>query len=131
MSKRQIKLQQKPWITQSILKLTRVKNKLYAKSVKSRSPSNFKQYKVFSNNLIKIKEKSKQKYYNQRVRSSTKNSKLTWKLVNDIVKLKGKKTKQISHIVGTNNSIITEPKEISNTFNNFFVSVGRKLSNSF
>ena len=65
------------------------------------------------------------------MKTSTKNSKLVWKIINDIVNLKGNKSKEIKCVKGSNGNEITDPSEISDAFNSFFVNVGKSLSEKF
>ena len=64
-SRRELKLRSKPWITSAIRRSILIKNKLYKKFLKTRSSyyhSKFKYYRNKLNHLIKNKQK---KYYNE------------------------------------------------------------------
>ena len=130
-SRREVKLKQKPWITNKLIRLIKKKDKLYKNSIKTRRVNDIRKYKTFSKELNKSIGKSKRNHYNKLVRRSTKSSKLIWKQVNEIVQLKGKKTNQILHVQGSDGSEIYNPQQISESFNQFFVSIGKKLSSSF
>jgi len=51
---------------------------------KSKLPTDFESYKKFRNHLTHIKELAKRKYYEEQFAHSSKNSKRTWTLINDI-----------------------------------------------
>ena len=127
-SKREAKLQQKPWINHKLMRLIKKKNKLYKKFIKTKSLTDKNKYKEFSKTLNNLKQKSKKKHYDNLVKNSTKNSKKTWNLINNIVQLKGKKTKQIFKILAEDGTTVSESKEISEVMNNYFVNIGKKTS---
>ena len=131
LTRREQKIKQKPWITQKIRKAILKKNKLYKKSIKSKNPTDQHAYKTFSNSLNSLKKQSKKKYYDQLVKNSKNSSKRTWKVINDIVNLKKGKDKSISQIKDENGNQISEPNQIAQTVNKFFVNIGKKLSSTF
>ena len=130
LTKREIKLKAKPWISTAISKLIRKKNRLYKKFVRSKTKHDQRVFKAFSNHLNHIKEKSRRKHYDNVIRNSSKNSKLIWKTVNDIVNLKDKKGSNIKLITSHDGKSISDPIEISKEFNAFFASIGQSTSNS-
>ena len=131
LTRRESKIKQKPWINKDIKSAIYKKNKLYRKSIRSGNPRDIKAYKTFSNSLNYLKKQSKKNHYDKLVKKSTKNSKLTWKIINDIVNLKKGRGKSIIQIKDENGKQISEPTLISETINKFFVGIGQKLSNSF
>ena len=130
LTKREIKLKAKPWITPNISKLIRKKNRLYKKFVRSKSNADQRAFKVFSNHLNHMKEQSKRHHYDNVINNSSKNSKLIWKTVNDIVNLKDKKGTDIKLITTQDGKSISDPTRISEEFNTFFASIGQSTSNS-
>ena len=52
----------------------------------------------------------------------------TWNGINSLINGKKKKSRAISSLKRLNNDITTDPLEISNIFNNYFSSVGKKLA---
>ena len=121
---KQIKLKLKPWITDDIKKLIKIRDNLFAR--KKRQPENMHVKEVYniarnrvSRALSKCKIEYNQKYFEQ---LST-NIKKTWEAIRKIVNVKKSTNFSISHL-NINGSIITDPDEITNKFNNFFVNVG-------
>ena len=78
-------------MTRNLRKSFQKKDKLYRKSIKTRNLEDIKAYKKFSNALNAEKKQLMKNHYNKKIKKSTKNSKLTWKIINDIVKLKNDK----------------------------------------
>lgn len=132
LTRRETKLKRRPWITSELLRSIRKKNHLYKKYIRSRRVEDRMAYKRFSNSLNHLKEKSKRKHYDDLLKTSTKNSKFTWKVINDIVNLNGQKGNGIKTVKDLEEGTeVTEPKEIAKTFNKYFVSIGQKLSQNF
>ena len=131
LTRREIKLKHKPWVTKDVRKIIKQKNKFYRKSLKTGNPEDIKTYKKLSNSVIKLKEQLKRRHYDNVVKKSSKNSKLTWKTINDIVNLKQNKGAEIRIIEDTNGVEVSDPVKISNIFNKYFVGIGEKLASSF
>jgi hypothetical protein len=85
MSKKELKIQSKPWITSAIIRTSiNTKNKFYKKFLKTKSVhyhSKFKYYRNKINHLIRL---SKQQYYNKYFASNINNSKSVWKGIKNI-----------------------------------------------
>ena len=65
-------------------------------------------------------------YYQTYLSSNHKNMKKLWTGIRSIVNIKHKAIVQVSPIY-ENNSLIKDPRMIANTFNNFFVNVGKNI----
>ena len=71
--------------------------------LKTGSSEDIKSYKHFSNVLNSEKKQLIKKHYNKLIKKSTKKSKLTWQVINDIVKLKhDKKGNLVDKVYDTN-----------------------------
>ena len=89
-SRGELKLRSKPWITPAIRRSILIKNKFYKKFLKTRSSyyhSKFKYYRNKLNHLIKI---SRKKYYNEYFSSCQGNPKKLWTGIKRIVNRKSK-----------------------------------------
>ena len=64
MSRRERKLNEKPWITKCILKSIKTKNKLFKSCFKCSEVSKIEFYKKYRNKLTHIKFLAKSQYYN-------------------------------------------------------------------
>ena len=87
MTRKQRKLNQKPWINKEILNLIRIKTELY-KQFLTGSKEAEKLYKEVRNKLTHIKELAKKQYYNVIIDKAKHNTALIWKVINDILKYK-------------------------------------------
>ena len=131
LSRREVKMKHKPWMTKKLQKLFHKKNKLYRKMLKTGSSEDIKHYKNFSNILNSKKKQLTKEHYNKVIKKSTRNSKLTWQVINDIVKLKPDKGNVVHKVHDTNGVEISDPEEVPDIFNSYFASIGEKLSKSF
>ena len=80
LSKKEVKLSSKPWITKQILAKMKYRDKLYLKILKSKqqNPNLPYLYKKFRNRLVKDMKESKSKYYNLYFSSNKHNMKKLW-----------------------------------------------------
>ena len=65
LSRKELKLKSKPWITPALRKSLQVKNNLYKKFSKSKSIYYHSKFKVYRNKLNHLLRISKMQYYNQ------------------------------------------------------------------
>ena len=128
LSRKEQKLQTKPWITKPIMKLIKHKNSLYRKFIKQKTERSKIEYRNVRNIVTHSLEKSKKSYYNNIFTSNQNDSKSIWKNINKIVNYKSSKSTNIVKIEDENGKDMLEPKDISNSFNNFFCTVGEKIS---
>ena len=98
LTRKELKLKKKPWITKAILVSTKTKNNLYKNYLKSCNAVSCYLYKNYRNCLTRIKEKSKQMHYCKQVEKSRKNSKMIWKTINDILMHKESNSRSITSI---------------------------------
>ena len=122
------------WMTDELLTQVNKKNGMYV-NWKSKSATveiynakkiNFKTYeKIVEINI----QEAKQKYYNYTFNNYKNNMKKTWKTINETL---GKKTKnnKLPTMITHDSKNITDPKEISNTFNSYFATVGSNLAST-
>jgi hypothetical protein len=83
-------------------------------------------YKSYRNKLTAILRKSEKNYYFQKLDNVKGNLAKTWKILNTITS-RSRNNYSIDEIV-YNNSIISDPKQIANKFNNFFINIGPDLA---
>ena len=84
-------------------------------------------YKTCRNKLTAILRKSEKMYYSQKIDSVKDNLPKTWKILNTVT-LRNMQKETIDEII-CNNSIIKDPKQITDKFNHFFANVGVDLAN--
>ena len=86
-------------------------------------------YKSYRNKLTSVLRKSEKDYYVQKLDSVKGNLAKTWKVLNAITS-RHTQSSVVDEIV-YNNSIIKDPKQIANKFNDFFVNVGPTLAKKY
>ena len=126
-SNNQLKLKSKPWITPAIKNSIQIKNKLYKKFLKTKSPYYYSKFKYNRNKLDHLLKISKKRYYNDYFNSSHGKPKKMWIGIKRIITYKAK-CNQIPTKVYNNNTDLTEPKAIANAFNQYFANIGNNLA---
>ena len=126
--------EKKPWITPGIKTSIKHKEKLYNKVIKNNfSPLSHNRYKKYKNMLTSIIRKSKKLFYCKQLTNNKNNSSRLWNTINEITRKKYKQKNNIPKKIEIENmnkkTIITDPLAIANEYNNFFVNIGKSLSN--
>ena len=96
---KELKLNQKPWISTKIVKMIKIKNKLFYR--KKRQPNNEnvkKLYKLFRNRVNRELIKSKKEYYSQYFDDNKKNSKKVWEGIRSIINIIKSKSNCINQL---------------------------------
>ena len=125
-SQYQLKFKTKSWITFGIPKLISIKNKLLKKSISKKDPQIKAEFHEIYNLLSTLIKKSKQIYYAKYFETNWNNIRSTWKGIKAIISIKYI-TVTIAHSIEFNNRSITDPKSVSNVFNNYFTSIAEKI----
>ena len=126
-SAKKIKLESKPWITPTIEKLIRYRNRLFRKKKKQpNNQNNNRLYKLFRNRVNNEIKKSKKHFYNDYFEQHSNDSKKTWEGIKSIININKVKFPQISQIK-VNGNIVNNQKDIVEELNNFFVNVGPNI----
>ena len=122
------------WMTNELLKQINKKNDMYV-DWKTKSTTtemynnkkiNFKTFeKIVNINIIE----TKRSYYHNTFRNYKNNMKKTWRIINETLG----KTNQKNNLpicIEHNNTLITDPNRISNTFNDYFANIGSDLASN-
>ena len=122
-----LKFKSKPWITLGLQKSVSVKNKLLTNFINKKDPilkeefhTNYKKYRNLLSTLMK---KSKQAYYDKYFERNWNNIKNTWKGIKSLISLKTVASNVPTVLSLDNGNAITNPYDITNTFNNYFASI--------
>jgi len=83
-TRKEYKLKLKPWISQGIISSIKHRDYLFRVYKRSKLLTDFENYKQFRNRLTHVKDLAKRKYYEEQFAQNCRNSKRTWKLINDI-----------------------------------------------
>ena len=84
-------------------------------------------YNRFRNSVNKDIKVSKKEYYDRYFENCKNNMKKTWTGINDLIR-SSHRSSHINQILH-NNKTINDPKQMADTFNNFFISVGLNTDN--
>ena len=112
-----------PWITSGLLNSIRQKNQMF-KDRKLGLVDNL-QYNSYRNRLNALIRLTKRNYYLATFSNFKNQTKKIWQTINSMTKTNIPKSKFNSII--HDNEILTDPKDISDAFNDFFVNVARNL----
>ena len=116
----------KPWLNSDIMNSIKIKSRLYKNFKLGFISENY--YKNFKNNLTKTIKKAKKSHYVSKFEEYKINVKMTWKIVNELVK--GKKVnRSVSSIVVDGNEI-TDEKNIAEHFCEYFSNIACNLSSN-
>ena len=125
--------QNKPWITNGIIKSINTKNKIYNKYCRAKNSQNklllHETFKRYRNMLTTLTKKSKQNHFNKYFANNKNNLQKTWSGIKSIINVSAPKTK-IPEALELNGKTITNPAKIANSFNNFFGSIAQKIENN-
>ena len=131
LSKKEIELERKPWITKGILKSTKIKNKTYKEFIRTKDKDKrsetylkFKRYRDLINTL---KRKSHRNFYKNYFTKNMNNAKKTWSGINSVLHRQSKQ--KVSDIfLNSNGKLVTDQRLVSKLFNNYFVNVADNLA---
>ena len=126
LSKREIKLSTKPWITKPILAKIRYRDKLYSKIIRCKhsNPNLIYLHKKFRNSVAKDVKASKSDYFDNYILCNKNNIKKIWPGIRSIINIRKVKADYIPSILESGKTV-DNPCAIANIFNNFFVNVGK------
>ena len=129
LSRKQRKLQAKPWITKELLIKIQQKRKLYRSHYLDGDETEKQIYKNFANKLNKAKTKAKQIYFREQFLNNKDNPRKTWQLIKSAIPFNKSKTvnKKIDRLI-YNDQELVENQQIAEKFNEHFTSIGIKLA---
>ena len=123
------KFNTKPWITPALQKSISIKKNLRKKFITAKDSQAkeryHKEYKDYRNMLFTILKQSKTNYYNHYFKTKWNSIKNTWKGLKSILNIKNISA-EIPKTLTVDGTTISNPMEISNTFNNYFSSIATK-----
>ena len=121
-----------PWASKDILLSIKYRDKLHSKIKKAKNISqriklekSYNDYRIFLNKKIKT---AKRKYDNELFEKCKNDSKSIWRNINSILGKTRHKKNIPAKINAENGTKLTELKDISNAFNDYYVNVGPNLA---
>ena len=130
LSRREVKLKRKPWISKFIMKDIRSKNILFRKLLRSKTDTYRSAYNKARNKLTRTIRSAKRSFYSNLFQDSYSDPKSLWKNIENVIEFKLKKPHNIKVLEDQNGSRITDSTLMCDHVNDFFVNVGRHLSDS-
>ena len=127
LSKRELKIKYKPWITRAIRVSIQEKNKIYKKYLKTKSVYYHVKFKLYRNKINHLLKLSKTQYYDNYFNVNISDSRRIWIGIRRLVILKPHTSSTPTKLI-INNSEVIDPKSIANAFNNYFANVGNNLT---
>ncbi len=122
---RRVKSEYKPWLTNEIKQISYHRDYLKKQSIKLRSANYDKAYKRCKNKLNNLIKETKQEYFRDKL-SNAKNSKESWRTINELLNKKPK-TSEVKEL-DINGQLITDDDKIADAFNQYFSTIGSTLS---
>ena len=118
-----------PWMTNGIFKSISKKNKLYKKFLKNPTHKNETDYKKYKNKLNHVIKTAKKAYYEKQFVKYKNDTKKTWQTINEVLnRNKTRKNLPDTFLQKSSNNNVTNPQEIANKFNEYFVNIGPQLA---
>ena len=117
----------KPWITKGILKSIKLKQKMYRSHFLSHDYEKVTAYKKYSNTLSHLISKNKKDYFQSQFKRCKSNLRSTWKLIGNLIQRKTKGQSYPTRVV-YGNKTFTDPIDIAEQLNTYFLNVGPSLA---
>ena len=121
------KVLQDPWLTKGILTSLTKQRKLYIRMLETKQDLDKSKYKTYRNKLKSLIRKSKNKYMHDKCTEYKQDSRKLLQLINRILKKENNKHHVIEGI-RTLDTIKYNPDSITNTFCEFFSTIGEKYA---
>lgn len=120
-TRKEKRLLQKPWVTKGIRCSIKTRDKLHKNHYLEGNAAGKAYYKKYSNILTRVKDKSKRLHFMSKFREATGDSKLTWKLLRQLVQKNKGTTLVPEDIVNPDSNIkAANAREACDIFNSFF-----------
>ena len=117
----------KLWLTPSLKKSIKMKNKLYYFQKRFPTEDNMKRYKKYKALLKRLLSKSERDYYNNIIVNNKSNTKKIWRVIKEVINKN--KDEKVTDSFKIGNTISNDPHIISNCFNRFYINIGPSVSN--
>ena len=131
LSKKEIKLQAKPWITPGIINSITRRDKLLRLYIKTneqnRKQELHRQYKTLRNKIVTLIRNSKKLHFQNYFTENSQDIRKTWTGIKNIINIHANTKNQPTSILSGNNKLETDPTKIANGFNDYFSSIAEKL----
>ena len=116
-----------PWITTGILRSLKRQKHLYKEMLQSKTNVSTYRYKSYRNCLQKIIRGNRQYYLHEKCKEFRQNGRKLWQLINKILGKENNKQNTIESLK-VDNILKYDSESITNSFNEFFSTVGENLA---
>ena len=116
------------WISRELKDQIKEREKLYINSVKHPTEANVKIYKKFRNEVLSNQRRAAKKYYHEQFEIRGPTTKSGWALINFLTGQGDKNSQKKNHEFMINNKMISDNVTIADSFNEYFVNVGKSLA---
>jgi hypothetical protein len=123
---RRVRSSKSPWITPELKQHMHKRDILKVKAIRSKVPNDWAAFKTFRNYVTNEIKLVKETHYQNAFHQNKQNMKKTRGIVNELTSRK-QSSPQVKE-VKTNGSLISEPNELSEVFNDHFASIGSNLA---
>ena len=121
---KEIKLQQKPWISSELRKMIGIRNKLFNRKKRQKNNAEVKRaYNLFRNRVVRESKKAKKNYYSNYFQENSRDLKKQWDGIRSIVNINKNKLSFINEL-RVENRFIQDQKTIAEELNKFFTNIG-------
>ena len=115
-----------PWLNADYFKLAKTRDKLKTRAVKSNSKLLMESYRQIRNRLNNLNIQLKREYFSDKITQFQGDLKKTWKTINQVINKKSNTT--IVPMLTVDGQTIRDNKAIASSMNEYFCSIGNKLS---
>ena len=127
-SRKEMKLQDKPWINSKIQQMMRIRDRILQKLKKQQTDDNLKLYKKFRNHVSNELKESKASYFHNYFSTNSNNMKKLWSGIKTIISHKSSSSSAVNKIKDKAGNVTSDPCKITNIFNDFFVNIANEIT---
>ena len=127
-SRKEMKLKDKPWINSKMLKMMRIRDRILQILKKKQTDDNIKLYKEFRNRVSNELKESKARYFHNYFSTNSQNMKKLWSGIKTIISHKSSSSSAINKIKDKDGSVTSDPCQMSNIFNDFYVNIANEIT---
>ena len=125
------KIKSNPWMNKGLLVCIKHRNRLFRKCHNNpQNTSLFQRYKTYRNKINNLIKRVQREYYKSKLNEDKANLSHIWKVYAEIMGKNRKTTNRVDKLIVGKKTVVTDV-DISNTFNEFFTTVGAKLAANY
>ena len=121
----------KPWITNAIITSIKYRDQLKKKTIKNRNNELIiNRYKTYRNNLKKVINEAKARYYREIVNNNRNNMKKIYNIISEATNSNTQKNNDNINILDSNNNNrpFDNTKQMANYCNDYFINIGKQMA---